>query len=1098
MLSVILYGRNDSHGYNLHRRAALSLNCIAESLTEPGDEIVFVDYNTPDELPTFPEAIDDCLTARARELLRIVRVRPRWHLPLSRRTRLMALEPQSRNIAIRRCDPANRWILSTNTDMVFIPNAPAKSLSDAISKLEDGFYHLPRLELPEGFWERLDRLNPSAALDEIGAASRRFHLDEVVYGSYDNLYEAPGDFQLFLREDLSRINGFDERMILGWHVDANIARRMRLLRGEVKSAAQFLRGYHCGHSRQPTSLHTEDRTQNDMGLFIEQVVDPACPDQEASWGAPEQVFEERRLDGSIRSRYRLALEAATACPQTADYEVHYNGETFGSPVLNGTHALTHLCDLLFNMEDGQNIYLVASDPDIVGGLQRFLAISAPNSRLLLSESEEAPPKRFFDGAETNIVWLSTDRALVEADLFIVQYPCADQAETDQIRDLRWLAQSIFYRVTEMELAAPPADRRRVITVNAVHSPMEKVVVTSITHAAAPFTTRLRQGFVRDRFDRRKDIDPRQAVFDMTQRLRAYTPAERRLLDEVQRSLVQGRPPLAGWQRLAPELLALASHPEGAARILGNTLADAAELKRKAAEAIDAAVRRASGGAQAVTGRPDTVTRLISGQDWEDADWLAFAARFFAQESLYDLTHRSRWIWERVSVTMAMQKLLDTRQRPWVLLLSPQPDVMALLLANSGFKVAYASVSDFLSDRPATVRDWVTPAISAGIRVITPSDLRPLDEVAAQVEASGGFAGLAAPIGAIFEGGGVQTDRLLAKASALMRPGAVLSCGALVHLNQSVDGGAISHLEWRNLFDPMGPLGSRGFTAIEPPDDRSPLDTAIRFAFEDKAQDTIGGLSFGFGTGFVAPAILSARWPSSLTPGAPRETAILALAPPPPVVVEPAAAPPTASKPEPEPPRTRRPTRPPAKSDRSAAKTQTGAAAKAASAGGAVAAKNGAKRAAAPPRPADPTDKRAARVPDITAAAERDAGPVFDDSPMFDAGQKGMRNLQPFLTAPGARIERTPVGSEVVGAAPLTLAVNIDLGPSHLARFKIRLDAKPSKVTWVPAVGGPVHIQLTEETGGAVIEIAGDNPLGKGRLLISLKVERAKISQFIYL
>ena len=64
MISVILYGRNDAHGYNLHRRAALSLNCLAEVLTDADDEIVFVDYNTPDELPTFVEALADTLTDR--------------------------------------------------------------------------------------------------------------------------------------------------------------------------------------------------------------------------------------------------------------------------------------------------------------------------------------------------------------------------------------------------------------------------------------------------------------------------------------------------------------------------------------------------------------------------------------------------------------------------------------------------------------------------------------------------------------------------------------------------------------------------------------------------------------------------------------------------------------------------------------------------------------------------------------------------------------------------------------------------------------------------------------------------------------------------
>ncbi len=57
MISTILYGRNDSHGYNLHKRVAISLNCIAHVLDDPNDEIIFVDYNTPDDMPTFVEAI---------------------------------------------------------------------------------------------------------------------------------------------------------------------------------------------------------------------------------------------------------------------------------------------------------------------------------------------------------------------------------------------------------------------------------------------------------------------------------------------------------------------------------------------------------------------------------------------------------------------------------------------------------------------------------------------------------------------------------------------------------------------------------------------------------------------------------------------------------------------------------------------------------------------------------------------------------------------------------------------------------------------------------------------------------------------------------
>src|SRR5215211_6129700 len=102
MISAILYGRNDSHGYNLHKRAAISLNCIAELLRAPGDEIIFVDYNTPNDLPTFVEAIYDTLTPRAKKLLRVFRVRPELHERLVGPTHLVALEPHSRNIALRR------------------------------------------------------------------------------------------------------------------------------------------------------------------------------------------------------------------------------------------------------------------------------------------------------------------------------------------------------------------------------------------------------------------------------------------------------------------------------------------------------------------------------------------------------------------------------------------------------------------------------------------------------------------------------------------------------------------------------------------------------------------------------------------------------------------------------------------------------------------------------------------------------------------------------------------------------------------------------------------------------------------------------------
>src|SRR5215467_9423130 len=142
MISIVLYGRNDNYGYNLHKRAALSLNCMAEVLSHADDEILFVDYNTPDDFPTFPEAIADTLTAKAKKHLRILRVRPEVHARFAKRTHLSALEPVARNVAVRRSNPANRWILSTNTDMIFVPRK-GQSLSEVARDLPNAHYGIP-------------------------------------------------------------------------------------------------------------------------------------------------------------------------------------------------------------------------------------------------------------------------------------------------------------------------------------------------------------------------------------------------------------------------------------------------------------------------------------------------------------------------------------------------------------------------------------------------------------------------------------------------------------------------------------------------------------------------------------------------------------------------------------------------------------------------------------------------------------------------------------------------------------------------------------------------------------------------------------------
>ena len=306
MISVILYGRNDAHGYNLHRRAALSLNCIAEVLTDPDDELIFVDYNTPDELPTFIEAISDTLTERCLSLIRVLRVPAAIHdQRFAKRTHLPAIEPVARNAAARRANPANRWLLSTNTDMIFVPTERG-SLSEICRDLADGFYALPRFELPEWLWEWLPRGDPQGAIAEIGRLGPRIRLDEPTMSHEWIRFDAPGDFQLMLREDLVAIDGFDEEMILGYHVDSNLSRRLLLQRGAIETLEDEVGGYHCNHNRTRTVYHGS-LVSNDLEKFFYSVDEAALPAQRSTWGLADVTLEEVPIRDGVSARCAAVL-----------------------------------------------------------------------------------------------------------------------------------------------------------------------------------------------------------------------------------------------------------------------------------------------------------------------------------------------------------------------------------------------------------------------------------------------------------------------------------------------------------------------------------------------------------------------------------------------------------------------------------------------------------------------------------------------------------------------------------------------------------------------------------------------------------------------
>lgn len=507
MFSVIVYGRNDTHGYNLHKRAAISFNAIAEVMSDKDDEILFVDYNTPDDHPTFPEAIHDTLTDKAKKVIRIFRVRPEQHVKLKSKTHLVALESQSRNVALRRSNPNNRWVLYTNTDMLLVPRNEGESLSAILGGVPDGFYQIPRFELPEMLWEAaFDRRDPVGNLAKLREWAVRFHLNQVVHNFMPMKYDALGDFQAALRDDMFAIHGFDEDMLLGWHCDSNLAARLALYRGRVDTLVDKVFGYHCDHTRVAAANNKGRQTRmNDQDRFIWDVTSPYLPAQAKTWGWPDADVEEIRLDRDTSyERYVAGLDAtiepAAEPYTTTSLEWHlYEDLTYDL-----WHTLPFVCDQVLTYPRSTSIMLVAARAEFVELFAKaWVAMGFTGPVLVPTECqgdrfEQAGVKT---GAFADLV--------KETDLFIFEFGLATQTLGEAVRVgrpsgsrdkqvLKVIAR-LFALAASTEAETRPAARRlprRFIGVNVIYNRFWPLFTDHVGANINPFCSQVLAGLPR--------------------------------------------------------------------------------------------------------------------------------------------------------------------------------------------------------------------------------------------------------------------------------------------------------------------------------------------------------------------------------------------------------------------------------------------------------------------------------------------------------------------------------------------------------------------------------------------------------------------------
>lgn len=500
VISLILYGRNDNYGYNLHKRAALSLNCMAELLSGPDDEILFVDYNTPDDYPTFPEAIQDTLTDRAKQRLRVLRVRPSVHARFRKKSHLLALEPVARNVALRRSNPGNRWILSTNTDMIFVTRRSGEDLTGIARELPDGYWGTPRFELPETLWEGFDRRDPVRIISQIGRWGWDYHLNEIVYGADFIRFDGPGDFQLMPRASLISMHGFHEGMLIGWHVDSNIAKRMLLKHGAIGDLSDRVFGYHCDHTRQVTPAHKGNAVENSYDDFVFRVVQPELPDQATSWGCPDDHIEELRLTHTASVGYVAALDALLAPnPLETPLTISYTGPTYDQTGYTPEHVLPFLIDLFASAPRDWDIAWIGGHQAMFDLFYAAWGRLGFQGRILVPD--ELPGGVTLSGAP-NAEQLPLARIAEHADVVIFDIACRDgngPASGTVPADIKLLAalEGMLLELTahEAHRVTARAEPRRFVGINAIHNRFEHILTVRMAAARTPFSVRIRHGFV---------------------------------------------------------------------------------------------------------------------------------------------------------------------------------------------------------------------------------------------------------------------------------------------------------------------------------------------------------------------------------------------------------------------------------------------------------------------------------------------------------------------------------------------------------------------------------------------------------------------------
>ncbi len=375
MISVVLIGRNDGHGYNLSKRVANSMNNISLFMAD-SDEIVFVDWNTDDFTPSFIEAISDTLTQKTKEHLVVFRVRNSIHNKLRQSSSTPILEPIARNVGIRRAK--NEWILSTNTDMLF--NLYTKNFQQILKELDFGLYHLYRYEIPEYVWDKFDRNDPENTIMKIRAIGANGDLlrriNSKPYPKSKNYFpDGVGDFQLATKSLWYSVKGFPEDMLKGWHVDARLSAIMEI-ENSINSKIldnELVQGFHQNHLRIQTHFHSSKET-NPIELVGKNY------ENSNDWGLADYEIESIRFPLESTFRMKKSELSNIATIEEVCNSITYKQALVDFFIQNEFDSLNRTTRMLVSSANCLEQKLLGSGKDFFTGTRRMQFVGAVSAQ----------------------------------------------------------------------------------------------------------------------------------------------------------------------------------------------------------------------------------------------------------------------------------------------------------------------------------------------------------------------------------------------------------------------------------------------------------------------------------------------------------------------------------------------------------------------------------------------------------------------------------------------------------------------------------------------------------------------------------------------